>query len=377
MTNSLKARLIAFYLPQYYPTAENDQWWGKGFTEWTNVTQARPVFPGHQQPNLPSDLGFYDLRVPETRQAQADMARDYGIEGFCYWHYWLGDGRRILDRVFNEVLESGNPNFPFCLAWANESWNRSWRGQASQVLIEQTYPGETDHREHFRFLLKAFRDPRYIRVDDKPLFVIYNPHLLPDAKKVIHLWRTMASEAGLPGLFVPGICEDGLPLDLYGLDARIPPQPWSFMQLNASGRANRVRPPFVVRVTNKLWGYIRSKIGLPNIYSYRSKANLYCRLPTCDSKTIPCVLPNWDYTPRSRRSARSVVFPDATPEQYRRVLHKAIADVSGRPTSQRLVFLKSWNEWAEGNHLEPGKRFGHDFLKVTKEEAMSPDEDQV
>jgi hypothetical protein len=362
---SLKARLIAFYLPQYHPIPENDLWWCKGFTEWTNVTRAKPLFPGHRQPNLPGDLGFYDLRVPEVRQAQADLARASGIEGFCYWHYWFGSGRRLLDRVFNEVLESGKPDFPFCLAWANETWNRVWHGQEFHVLIEQTYPGEEDHRNHFNFLLKAFRDPRYIRVDGMPLFVIYLPMELPNSKDVIALWRKLALEAGLPGLFVVGICSDGIPLEPLGLDARIPPQPETLWYLRKTGSpAPAARPPLVSRI----WDRVRTKLPFPRISSYKQKVEWLVNLPPCDSKTIPCPLPNWDNTPRC--GTRGHLFPDATPELYRKMLRKAIADVAGRPPDRRLVFIKSWNEWAEGNHLEPGQRFGHEFLKVTGEEAL-------
>jgi hypothetical protein len=359
--------MIAFYLPQYYPIPENDRWWGKGFTEWTNVTRAQPLFPGHKQPNLPADLGFYDLRVPEARQAQADLARAYGIEGFCYWHYWFGDGQRILDRVFNEVLESGQPDFPFCLAWANETWNRTWYGLETEILLEQKYPGEDDYRRHFEFLLKAFCDPRYIRVEGKPLFIIYEPKDLPKSKEVIAFWKKLAVEAGLPGLYVPGVCDDSVSLDDTGLDARIPPQPGLFQHIQADGWNPHRRPSLIARANQKIWGKIRKLLSIPQIYFYPQKAKLYVNLPKCDRQTIPCAMTNWDNTPRSgKRGAR---FLRATPENYRLVLRKSIEDVSDRPPDQRIVFLKSWNEWAEGNHLEPCRRYGHGFLQVTKEEV--------
>ena len=169
-----KTRAIAFYLPQYYPTPENDEWWEKGFTEWTNVTKALPIFPGHHQPNLPSELGFYDLRIPEVREQQADLARNHGIEGFCYWHYWFGNGKRILDRVFKEVLESGKPDFPFCLAWANETWKGVWHGLGDKPLAEQTYPGIKDYTAHFHEVLRACQVSRYIRVYNRLLFMNYS-----------------------------------------------------------------------------------------------------------------------------------------------------------------------------------------------------------
>ena len=170
----MKARLLALYLPQFHPIPENDLWWGKGFTEWTNVGKARRYFRNHYQPRVPADLGYYDLRVAETRQAQADMAREYGVEGFVYWHYWFGNGKRLLERPFNEVLASGEPDFPFALAWANESWRGFAHGITNRnMLIEQLYGGVEDYTAHFRAVLPAFRDHRYITVDGKPLFMIY------------------------------------------------------------------------------------------------------------------------------------------------------------------------------------------------------------
>jgi len=200
-----KARVIAYYLPQYHPIPENDAWWGRGFTEWTNVAKARPLFRGHYQPHIPADLGFYDLRVPEVREAQAEMARAYGIEGFCYWHYWFA-GKRLIERPFAEVLESGKPDFPFCLAWANQTWTGIWHGASDRVLIEQTYPGPDDHAAHFRALLPAFRDDRYLKVDGKPMFAILQPADL--TAQVLPQWRDLATAAGLKGFHFVGIVKD-------------------------------------------------------------------------------------------------------------------------------------------------------------------------
>src|SRR5918911_547953 len=195
-----KVRAIAFYLPQYHPIPENDRWWGKGFTEWTNVARARPLFPGHYQPHLPADLGFYDLRLPETRMVQAELARTHGIEGFCYWHYWF-NGRRLLERPFNEVLASGEPDFPFCLAWANENWTRVWNGSERDVLIGQQY-NEEDDRQHIRSLLAAFRDERYIRIDGKPVFLVYRAAKIPDPLRTTEVWREEAQKAGVGDLYL-------------------------------------------------------------------------------------------------------------------------------------------------------------------------------
>ncbi len=219
-------RVIAFYLPQFHPIPENDLWWGPGFTEWTNVARARRFYPGHYQPRLPGELGFYDLRLPETREAQAVLAADYGLSAFCYWHYWFGGGRRLLERPFDEVLQSGSPDFPFCLGWANQTWSGIWHGAPSRVLIEQTYPGESDYRAHFETVLPAFKDPRYVRIDGRPLFLVYDPTDLPEPQRFLDLWRGWAADEGLPGIFFVGRTEtagrsSGADFDAFTLE-RVP-----------------------------------------------------------------------------------------------------------------------------------------------------------
>ena len=190
-----KIRPIAIYLPQYHPVKENDEWWGKGFTEWTNVVKAKPLYDGHYQPHIPADLGFYDLRLEETRKAQAALAKEYGIHGFCYYHYWF-NGKRILERPFQEVFDSGKPDFPFMLCWANENWTRVWDGSENEVLLKQNY-NEEDDRAHIRSLIPYFKDKRYIKVDGKPFFIIYKSSDLPDIERTINVWREEAKLEGL------------------------------------------------------------------------------------------------------------------------------------------------------------------------------------
>ena len=215
-------KFIAFYLPQFHPIPENDKWWGKGFTEWTNVTQAKPLFKGHHQPNLPRDLGFYDLRMEESRIDQAELAQKNGLSGFCYWHYWFGGGKQILEKPINEVLRSKKPNFPFCLGWANHSWTGIWENEPDKCLVEQTYPGEEDDRNHFKYLVKAFRDKRYIRVNGKPLFIIFKPNDVPNLKNKIDLWNEMALNYKLKGIYVLGInMNDNVSGKELGLDGFI------------------------------------------------------------------------------------------------------------------------------------------------------------
>jgi lipopolysaccharide biosynthesis protein len=338
-------------LPQFHPIPENDEWWGKGFTEWTNTAKAKPMFRGHYQPHIPADLGFYDLRVPETREAQAALARRYGIEGFCYYHYWFA-GRRILERPFIEVLQSGNPDFPFCFCWANATWSGIWYGEPNRVLIEQTYPGRADHEAHFRALLPAFADPRYIRVEGKPIFLIFQPTELPDAAATLALWRAMAADAGLGGLHIVGMSfsHDWDPI-ANGFDARITQPGWSIRH-----RISPRQPLRWMRSKAEIWR------GLPAIQSYQYF--LETQMPTRPSNDAwyPCLTHAWDNTPRSGRNG--VVLVGATPELFHRALNTAISTLEHRPPDQRLLFLKSWNEWAEGNHLEPDLRFGTGFLQA-------------
>jgi lipopolysaccharide biosynthesis protein len=352
-----RVRVIAFYLPQFHPIPENDEWWGTGFTEWTNVAKAKAMFRGHYQPRIPADLGFYDLRVPETRQAQAEMAREYGIEGFCYWHYWFA-GRRLLERPFTEVLKSGEPDFPFCLGWANDSWTGIWHGAPDRILIEQTYPGDEDFIAHFEAVLSAFEDPRYLRIDGKPLFYVYKPRSIPNVRRLAELWRELAHRAGLPGLYLVG--EGGTFWD---------PIEWGFDAVLDSGLPPRKKWEPWSRPVAKVALELRKWKGLPSIYDYAEVCEEIIREqfrgPT-NKHRHPCLIPNWDNSPRSGRNA--VILHGSTPELFRRQVRLALDLIESVPIGRRIVFIKSWNEWAEGNHLEPDLRFGRGYLEALRRE---------
>lgn len=202
--NDGKIKVIAYYLPQYYPFKENDEWWGKGFTEWTNVGKAKPLFRGHYQPKVPADLGYYDLRVPEVAEAQAELAKEAGLAGFCYWHYWFGNGRTLLEMPIQRVLNTGKPDFPFCFAWANHSWmNKTFgKGGNDKMLMEQLYPGEEDNEAHFYHCLEAFKDERYMRYNNCPIFLIFDSEGLPNAKEFINQWNFLIKKRALLKNFI-------------------------------------------------------------------------------------------------------------------------------------------------------------------------------
>ena len=357
-----RVRGIAMYLPQFHPVAENDEWWGRGFTEWTNVAGARPIFPGHYQPHLPGELGFYDLRLAETRDEQAALARAHGIEAFCYWHYWFA-GRRMLERVVDDLLASGRPDLSFCLAWANENWT-AWSRRRTRaprsILIEQTYPGEVDHRRHFDTLLPAFSDPRYVRVDGKPLFYVYRPEQIPDLARFADLWRQLAEDAGLPGLYLVGQTRGG-PWDWdptgSGLDGAV--------TFDMRPRARRLE-----RDGRRTWDWMLTALTerldvVPAVFLYRywSRDIPFVLAPPATS--FPSVVPGWDNT--SRMGRQGFILHGATPELFGEQVARAVDLLADRPPQKRLLFVRSWNEWAEGNHMEPDRKWGRGFLEAFRD----------
>jgi hypothetical protein len=352
-----KIRTIAFYLPQYHPIPENDEWWGKGFTEWTNVGKAKPLFKGHYQPRIPADLGYYDLRLPEAREAQAQLAKEYGIEGFCYWHYWFGHGKRLLERPFNEVLASGKPDFNFCLAWANESWRGFDHGLTNRnVLIEQQYPGLQDYENHFYEVLTAFKDPRYIKVDCKPLFMIYKPLQLPNAMEFIQLWSKLALKNGLEGIYFVGHVDR--PEDMNHVLNN------SFNAVNVLRLHNYFKHG--VSVPYKLFDGIRHKLlSYPHILNYRSAVKWLSDTQDQQDNVFPTILSGWDHTPRSGKYG--IVLKNYSPDSFKEHVQITLNNIRNKKYDNRVVFIKSWNEWAEGNYLEPDRKFGLKYLSVFKD----------
>ena len=378
----MKARVIALYLPQFHPIPENNRWWGPGFTEWTNVAKAKPLFKGHVQPKIPADLGFYDLRLPEVRQQQADLAHEVGIEGFCYYHYWFG-GKQLLERPFNEVLASGKPDFPFCLCWANHSWsNKTWNRksnmQSNSMLIEQTYPGYDDDYNHFMNVLPAFRDKRYITIDGKPVFFLYNPWEHTRVKEWIVTWRKLAQENGLPGLHFVSMCDATLTFKLNPDEtkSRVLPNVESsqdlfqtvldmgFDAVNCIGM-RRGEMLSEGRMLN-LCKTILRKAGLPigQFFDYSRTVKGFFPPETKWENVYPTIVPQWDRSPRA--ATLDGIYVHATPKAFEEHINDALTYIEKKAPEHRIMVLKSWNEWGEGNYVEPDLEFGHGWLEAIK-----------
>lgn len=369
MSNNLKARVIAIYLPQFHPIPENDEWWGKGFTEWTNVGKAKKFFRGHYQPRVPADLGYYDLRLAEAREAQAELAHKYGVEGFCYWHYWFGNGKRLLERPINEVIESGKPDFPFCLSWANETWKGFAHGLKNRnVLMEQLYPGDEDYITHFNAVLPSLKDRRYIKIDGKPLFMVYKPNQLPDASHFIKLWQKLSVENGLEGIYFvahhQSCKEQGGKTEEQSYNEFLN---MGFDAVNFVRVTNILdRRSLALRAIQKL---NRIFFNRPLVYTYKRSAKFFTKPIDKKENAIPSIIPGWDHTPRSGREG--FVMTNTTPKLFGQHIAKVMRSIESKPFERRLVFIKSWNEWAEGNYMEPDLKWGHAFLEELKKQITS------
>jgi lipopolysaccharide biosynthesis protein len=355
MKNSPSVRPIAIYLPQFHPTPENDEWWGKGFTEWTNVTKAEPLYTGHYQPRLPADLGFCDLRVPETREAQVQLAKEYGIQGFCYYHYWF-NGKRILQRPIDEILASKQPDFPFMLCWANETWSRRWLGEEKEVLISQTY-SEKDDVNHINWLYDTvFGDERYIKVHGRPAFIIYRPHDLPDHQKTLALFKQIARERDQPEPFMIGSNSHGDDY-LTGFDHVLNFEP----QLGLLPDAFADGPSTTKQQRNKKFNIKSAEL---KVYDYGEVKRIMAERKF-GYKYLPCVFVGWDNT--ARRGKNGIIIHGQNTADFKQSLLRAKEMVQEYPADEQLVFINAWNEWAEGNHLEPCTAYGRTFLDTVKE----------
>lgn len=364
-----KAKLIAYYLPQFHSIPENDNWWGKGFTEWTNVKNAKPLFKGHNQPKKPGYLGYYNLLDIKIQKKQIDLAKEYDVFGFCYYHYWFGNGKLLLEKPVELMLKSSDLDFPFCLSWANESWGGVWHGSPNKVLIEQEYPDKKDIISHFEYLLKFFQDSRYIRIDDKPIFTIYRPDLLPDVNVFVDIFRELAFKAGLKGIYFIGGYN-------YSMSWTVKSNIFDALISNGFNHAPDILFKKDSNILSKQLLKLKIKLGLnkPMIYDFDALSEV---ISAIDNKNkinfknlihdyYPLLITNWDNTPRLGNMG--YLFDNFNKNTFIKHINNCLN--STRSNKNKLVFVKSWNEWAEGNYLEPDSKYNVDLLKLIKGELL-------
>lgn len=344
-------KIIAFFLPQFHSIPENDRWWGKGFTEWTNVKKAQPLFEGHYQPRIPMNNYYYNLLDEETREWQANLAKEHGIYGFCYYHYWF-KGKQLLEKPAQEILRLKKPDFPFCFAWANEPWTRAWDGSDREVLMPQSYGDENDWREHFEYLLNFFKDKRYIKVDNKPMFVIYRPSSIPNCKEMLDKWKQWSLEAGFKGLHLVEMLTIFDNTKVYDFDAAIEFEPMYTVGHDKSfkdkikWKLNEIKNKgYRILDYDEIWG----KIILRN----RKERDVIYKGAFVD----------WDNSPRKKHA---LIFKGSNPEKFGKYLLEQARKVKELPENQQFLFINAWNEWAEGTYLEPDERYKDGYLKEVK-----------
>jgi len=357
-----KAEVIAFYLPQFHPIPENDKWWGKGFTEWTNVGSAKPLFKGHYQPRIPADLGYYDLRLPEVREQQSELAKEAGISAFCYYHYWFGNGKQLLEMPLNEVVRLGKPDFPFCICWANHSWYRkNWNPKANikelNLIVEQTYPGRKDYIEHFYAIYNILKDKRYYRINDRLLFMIYKVQDFPDIKNFKECWQDLAKINGLPSFYFIGYADSD---DISNIDKNN----YKYCDAVALSLLESTKTQNIVyRVLKSKLSKLLNYPFLTQKYSNAIK-NLSAPIFE-DDRIYPVIIPNWDYTPRL--NAGGLIYKDSTPELFKQHVKQVLHYISNKSDDNKIIFLKSWNEWGEGNYMEPDIKFGKGYIRALRD----------
>lgn len=349
-------RTIAFYLPQFHTISENDQWWGKGFTEWVNVRTSKPQFKGHIQPEIPYQNKYYNLLDSEVQIEQAKLAKKYGIEGFCYYHYWF-EGKLLLEKPMENMLNNSAIDIPFCVCWANETWARTWDGNERDVLISQNYNEDAGAwKRHFEYLLPFFKDKRYIKIGNKPVLIIYKPQLITNGAEMISYWNKLAIEEGYDGLYMGYQHHSAFDYDLtsYGFNFAIEFEP--FYTVRECQKNGEKLESITKKIKKKIFRF-------PTIYDYDFIwGKIISRKPE-NEKHCPGAFPSWDNTPR--RGNKSIVFWKPSPEKYREYLLKRIVNAKKYYNSE-FLFINAWNEWAEGAHLEPDENNGFKYLEATK-----------
>lgn len=351
---------IAFYLPQYHEIKENNEWWGEGFTEWTNVKKAQPKFKGHYQPHIPIDHNYYDLSNNRVLQEQAKLALEYGLYGFCFYHYWF-NGKLLLETPLHHLLDNKTPEIPFCLCWANENWTRTWDGQEKEVLMKQDYSIEDD-LAHIKYLIPFFKDERYIKIDEKPVFLMYRTELHPNIKEATEIWREEVKKEGFPDLYLIRVenFERDLDPHLHGFDAGTEFAPDGKYSGEKAGKKNMLS-----YVVNKVLHTTKIKPSAKftnKIFSYPTLVNKMVSKPRPTYKYFRCISPSWDNS--ARRKENATLYIDNTPELFGVWAKKMVAYTKANlPQNEQLLFVNAWNEWGEGAHLEPDQKYGYAYLE--------------
>lgn len=367
-----KTKIIALYLPQYHRIPENDKWWGKGFTEWTNVKKAKPLFTGHDQPRVPLNNNYYNLLDDEVKIWQSNLAKKYGVFGFCYYHYWFKDGKQLLEKPAEQMLDNQNVDLPFCFCWANENWSRNWDGGNQEIIMEQNYGNKKDWELHFQYLLKFFKDDRYITVDGKPLFVIYKPDLIADLYQMVNYFKTRAKQEGFPGVcfafqFPTYFSDIFYRDDIFDYMIEFEPVfSRSSVQRSQSKKVEVMRKIFgenfisQYRKRKGIKGYNYTKPRYLSMFFYdEAWSNILNQ--QWDKKIIPGTFVDWDNTPRNKHGAMYTGF---TIEKFEKNMSLLIKKV--RENNKNMIFINAWNEWGEGAYLEPDEKYGYKKLEAIK-----------
>lgn len=363
-------RPIAIYLPQFHPIPENDAWWGKGFTEWTNVRSAKPLLQNHNQPQLPSELGFYDLKDGNVFHEQIRLAREAGIYGFMFYEYWFS-GKRLLEKPIENYLTDDSIDFPYFLCWANENWTRRWDGQDAEILMKQEY-SEADFSNHFdQVFRRHILSKKYIKIKGKPVIAIYKPELIPNLQKLVSIWIEKTIELGFPGLYLLNCEASGDLIDpvLQGFDASYEFQPNWRIAFDYRIAANQLRSLESVKIISLLKNLSNRLLKLNKVKNtfldYSSYSRDYRHNFNPGYKRYPCIMTSWDNSPR-RKKGNATVFLGSSPELYLDWFKRLLSGFTPFSEEENFIFINAWNEWAEGAHLEPCQKWGKGYLEATR-----------
>jgi hypothetical protein len=363
----MNAKLIAIYFPQFHAIAENNAWWGEGFTDWQTVRAATPLYDGHYQPRVPLHGRYYDQSQLDVLRWQVEIAKQYGIYGFCHYHYWF-DGRQLLETPTNLWLENKDIDMPFCLSWANETWSRRWDGRNHEILIKQTHtPDKALWKQHFEYLLRQWDDPRAIKVKDKPVFVIYRPQYITQLHQMMDYWRELAAQAGLKGLYLMVQHHYTLPndnvLDVFDGVFQFQPFEAKYALHTRKGLLRTLSSALPEQVRNQLHRLKAAAHNRPTLHDYDAVWQKALEIRSHKGlDTFPGAYMDWDNTPRYK--SRATIFKGATPEKFEQYLRQQIATLPARGLPEPFIFINAWNEWAEGTYLEPDERYGYSYLEA-------------